>query len=750
MPTRTPYRWTCLFVSALFCAVDAFSQNSPVVTVNPDEPLVVLDPFKVESSASEGYRTQSSASGLGFKAPIDRVPIPLTVLTPRFIADSGSIKVEDALRYVSGVSNSDRTSRGESYVIRGFATGNLLRDGEIFNTPTDSALIERVEVIKGPAAIIYGTADPSGLVNIIQKQPGYRAETIFEGTYGEYGTYRGMIDVNQPIATSGALRAAARVIFSQYKEGFPRPNEERDRWLIAPALRLDYGKNTTLEARFNYAEENGRLNRIQTPFLNTGEGGSVFARGFVPVRRDFTFVTPNDDWDHRDEGVSLRLVQHLGKDTTLQLAFVQSQIDATQYFNLGNGRIQANSSGQFFAGNNFMVVEPRQTDHRGVSMKLLHELRLGKTDHKISLGYRDNRDTDYAYAYYDSRVSANTPPLLIADASGPYAVSFPGAPRTLFDRNEPFATNLTGTTPNTNPNPVRVTSGYLSDYITLINNRLNLLLGAHFVDIKTQKKDSFAPQVGVVYQVIEGLNLYALSSESFRPNGPQSTVNPALGFFDPEQGRGLEAGLKFNTFGGRLSGTLAAYEIERKNIVQFIGGVFNQNNNVASGKETSEGLELDLVYAPLPELSFMFGYAYTDAYISEAAVSASDANNPDANGDGRSDAIGLSKEGVAKHDIRLWSSYDFKAGPLNGLTLGGGFTWRKGPIQQFPTYIHRFVREEGDPTRLDLFAAYRTKLAGYDTTFRVNWQNVTNELYRDRRAYFVTPSTVQFTAQLRF
>lgn len=441
-------------------------------------------------------------------------------------------------------------------------------------------------------------------------------------------------------------------------------------------MHVEYGKDTVLDARFSWSKETGRLNRIQTPFLNTGEGGSIFARGFVPITDDFTFVTPNDSWFQEDKGFNLRLVQHLGADTTVLASYVRSEIDGVQYFNIGMGRIQANALGQFIVNPARMIVEPRKTDHRGMSLKVLHNLKLGSTDHKISVGYRDNKDTNYGYAYFDSRVFANVA-TVIADSTGPIKVSFPGAPRSVFSLNDPFATTITGVASATNPNPVPVTSAYVTDYVTLMGGRLNLLAGAHYINIKSQSKTATSPQFGAVFELAKGYNLYALTSNSYRPNGPASTVNPALGFTDPEKGSGKEIGLKFNQFDGKLTGTLSAYKITRENIVQFLGGVFTQNNNIPSGEELSQGLELDLVYTPTPGLSIMAAYAYTDAYVSKNLIAPTGFDSPDENKDGVADIIGLRKEGVAKNDIRLWLSYDFdKNSPLRGLTLGGGYTWR--------------------------------------------------------------------------
>ena len=313
---NTPHTPRLLLLTALGSALLAAAHAATPAAPASSEKAIVLDPFTVKSDSLEGYRSQSSASGLGFTLPIEKVPIPLVVLTPQFLADSGGVKVEDALRYVSGVTNTGRTSKEETYAIRGFSTANLLRDGEPFNNSTDRAILERVEVLKGPGAIIYGTADPSGLVNVVQKQAHFKTESVVEAMFAEYGSYHGMIDHNQAFGRSGDWHGAGRVILSRSREGFPRVNEFRDRTLAAGTARVEYGKDTVLEGRVNWSKEDGRINRIQTPFRNTGEGGSVFARGFVPILRDFTFVTPHDDWDHEDKGYSLRLVQHVGSSST--------------------------------------------------------------------------------------------------------------------------------------------------------------------------------------------------------------------------------------------------------------------------------------------------------------------------------------------------------------------------------------------------------------------------------------------------
>lgn len=744
-----PRSFRIALISALSSAC-LIAQTSPVPAATSAANVVTLDPFTVAGGEDEGYAAKSSASGLGFAVEIARLPLTVNTLTPAFLQDLGVVKVEDALRYVSGIANEGRTSKTESYIIRGFSTGGNLRNGEIFSISTDIALIDRVEVLKGPASIIYGVADPAGVVNTVTKKASFKAASSATVLWDEYGSSRGILDVNQPLLTRGDLRLAGRLVLAHGREGFPRPNEFRDRTIVAPTFRLEYGKNTVIDLDVHRTEEDGRVNRIQIPWDrgNPPYDASIFAIGLVGVDRNFTFVTPNDSWDFRSEGVDLKWVQHLTENLTFQFSYVSSQIDREHYFNLGNGRLAPNAAGEYLAGNFQMVVEPSNIDHRGISGRFLYDLDLGGMNHKITFGYRDNRDINYEYAYFDNTLRTDTTLQVIADRNGPRAVTFNGAPRTVFSRTDPKASPLSGTTGATNPDPVTVRSAYVSDYITAMDGKLNLLLGASYIDIVTQNKSKVIPQVAGIYDLGSGVGIYGLYSESAKANGPASTLNPALGFLAPEEGEGLEFGFKFNPASGKLSGSVAFFDIKRTNIVQFLGGgIFDQNNNIPSGEEVSRGIELDLTYKPTPEWSMVLAYANTDAYISKQEKSVT----PDYDGNGVSDAVGLGKEGVAKNDVRFWNSYKFRDdSQLAGFSFGGGVTWRSGPINQFAGYIQRFIRENGDPTRLDLFAAYRTKVFGTETKFQANWYNVADANYLDRRGYIVQPSTITLTVDARW
>jgi iron complex outermembrane receptor protein len=276
----------------------------------------------------------------------------------------------------------------------------------------------------------------------------------------------------------------------------------------------------------------------------------------------------------------------------------------------------------------------------------------------------------------------------------------------------------------------------------LFSGRLNILGGAQYNTIRNQDRDAVVPQAGAVFELLPGLNVYALYSETFAPNGRSDTTNPRSPFLEPEEGTGLEAGLKVRLFEDKLYGSVSVYRIVRTNVEQILAGVIGGNTNIRipSGEERANGFELDLQYRPTRSFSVNLAYANTDAYISKQNINN---DNPDLDGNGVSDAVGQKKEGVAKHDVRVWTRYDFPKGSfLDGLALGGGFTWRQGPIQQFGTFLQRKAVETTDPQRVDLFASYRRKLFDRPVNLRVNWQNATDEVYHDRRGLYVIPSTV--------
>lgn len=704
------------------------------------EPLV-LDPFRVVDNDSEGYRAQSSASGLPFVVPLDKTPLPITVITSEFLLDTASFNVEDSLRFTSGIANSQRNEYGsENYVIRGFQTSSLFVNGLPMRFPTDSSLIERVEVVKGPSTILYGSVDAAGLVNVIPKRAKLRNQTEVSQTWNEYGTTRSMIDTNYAIPGKlGPVGAAVRMVATWADENSYLPNEFRERLILAPSVRFDLARSTIIDFNFVRQDENGAINRTAVPFVTTGEPGTQQA-GFVPVARDFTAVTPHDEWHYHSRYYGAQLTHEFSKSLHLLLGYAYSDIFVDQYFFLGSGNIRPTATGEYRSTGK-MTTQITDRTNEVYTAKLVYDLEFAATQHKLALIARRQAVIGDQYGFNDSR-QPTLGPYIVADANGALPIRFPGLARSLTDPRSPFAVASLGNFFAQDFNPQMNWNVGLIDYVTLLSGRLNLLAGAQYNTIRAQDRHAVVPQAGAVYELRPGLNAYALYSETFAPNGRSDTTNPRSAFLPPEEGKGMEIGLKVRMFEDKLYGSVAAYDITRTNVEQILAGVINSSTNIRipSGEERARGFEADLQYRPNANFSVNLAYANTDAYISKQNINA---DNPDLDGNGVSDAVGQKKEGVAKHDIRVWTRYEFlKGSSLDGLALGGGFTWREGPIQQFGTFLQRKARELSDPKRLDLFISYRTKVFARPVNIRANWQNATDEVYHDRRGLYVIPSTV--------
>lgn len=713
--------------------------------------VIVLDPFTIEADDAEGYRVQSSVSGLPFVAPLESIPLPVNVLTSDFIADIGSFSVEDALRYVSGVANGERNEAGtERYTLRGFRTNSLYFNGSLMNTPTDTSIVERVEVLKGPSTIVYGVLDPAGLVNVVTKRPTHRDRTQYTQTWGEYGTTRSTLDVNRTLVAGakGGLKVSARIVGTASTEKSNLPAEFRDRFITAPSVRFDFGRSGNLMLGYIGNRERGRINRQTLPQANDGGAAlSAIATGHVPVIPDFTWVTPQDQWHYQADYYDLQWSQRLRENLHVSFTYARNEIDADQYFFLGTSTIRPTEAGEYWAGGR-MTTQVTHRETEVYAVKAACDFSLAGGEHRLSLLARRTSLGFFHYGFYDLRTPV-LGPYLIADRSGPRFIRFAGQPRRLTDPRSPDAVPAIADVASVTSGPAMDWNVALIDYAAFLSGRLNLLGGAQYSTIRAQDKRKLVPQFGAVYRLGAGINLYGLYSRTFSPNGRSDSTDPDSPFLPPENGIGLEAGLKLAFADGRATGTLAAYRIDRDNVRQVLVGLggLATNTFVPSGEERAEGFEADVLLQPAPGLQLNLGYAYTDSVIARQSI---DENNPDRDGDGVSDAVGLKKEGVAKHDVRLWARYDFpSASSFAGLALGGGYTWRQGPIQLYGTYRQRLVAEPGNPQRLDLFASYDFAISDRNACCRLNWQNATDRLYQDRRGKFVSPSMVSLTLSLR-
>ncbi|MGH8000312.1 MAG: TonB-dependent siderophore receptor, partial [Brasilonema sp.] len=238
-----------------------------------------------------------------------------------------------------------------------------------------------------------------------------------------------------------------------------------------------------------------------------------------------------------------------------------------------------------------------------------------------------------------------------------------------------------------NPSETNSLGIYLQDQIALTDN-LKLLLGGRFdlVDQQSETTDNsgtsdseqqdnaFSPGIGIVYQPIQPISLYANFRKSFQPN---SGTQPGGSLLEPERGTQYELGVRGEFFNGRLTTNLAAYEITKNNVATNANDPNNPDAVIPVGEQRSRGIELDVAGEILPGLNIIASYAYTDAKITE----------------GEEGQEGNLLNSVPFNAASLWTTYQLQKGDLKGLGFGLGLFYigeRQGDLDnsfELPSYL---------------------------------------------------------------
>ena len=617
-----------------------------------------------------GYRATRSATATKTDSELREVPQAISVVPAKVLQDLGSANVERALDYAGGVSKQNNFGGLTlyEYSVRGLTTSEFYRDGFSANrgypNSPDGATLERVEVLKGPASSLYGRGDPGGLVNLVSKKPQDDTFARFSASAGSWDRYRGTMDVNGALDEERNLLGRLNVVSEN--NGSFRDHVGNEKYLVAPSLSWQLNPDTRL--------------LIESEFVRNN---SVFDRGLVvpqdgrsaPSRSTF-YGEPNDGHiDNDNDLLQVRLEHYLNDDWQLRLA---------SHYKRG-----------------LLQRRYRQRDmdwHDSISQaELLGKLQTGSIEHQLLIG------VEYENYRLSQRVTSSNSP-------DSYAVN-PYHP--VYGQAKPSDAN-TGT------DYTEQTRNYalnLQDQLLLTDN-LRGVLGMR-VDRVEQDNHNQRPggtdsrqthnevtgRAGLLYQLTPQVGLFGNVSTTFKPNSGLSRTGQT---FDPEEGIGYEAGTKLELFDGRLDATLAAFHIEKKNVLS--ADPIDPNYSRTSQQVRSQGIDLQVTGQLTDALRLIGSYAYIDAETTKA-----EQDMPK----------GSRLAGVARHSGSLLGVYEFQDGWLRGSDIGAAVNYvgdRSGsPTDsgfELPSY-----------TTVDLLAHYKVS---EQVTLGVNVNNLFDEKYYER------------------
>ncbi|MEH2242022.1 MAG: TonB-dependent siderophore receptor [Nostoc sp.] len=418
-----------------------------------------------------------------------------------------------------------------------------------------------------------------------------------------------------------------------------------DRFFVSPVLSWKISDRTDLTFEFSYLDDT-------RPFDITGIPPIGRKIADIPYSR---VVDEPDNISFRNElSASYRLEHRFSENWTLRNAFRFSSSDqrfiGARYDTLDETTGNLSRSWSDNSGNN---------QSYGLQTNLIGKFATGSVKHTLLFGVDLNRDINDLHNYF---AFGGAPSINIFNPV--YRV----APRF---RREDLPFNVTFN------NRLDFLGIYLQDQIALVDN-LKLLMGGRFdiVDQETSftssagantntqlQQNAFTPRIGIVYQPVPPLSLYASYSQSFAPNSA-TTVDGSL--LEPERGTQYEVGIRGEFLNGRLWANLAAYHLTKSNVATTDPN--NTDFSIPVGEQTSQGIELDVAGEILPGWNVIANYAYTDAKVSKD-------NSP---------LEGNRFEDVPYNGASLWTSYQIQRGDLQGLGFGLGLFYvgeREGDLE---------------------------------------------------------------------
>ncbi|BAU12326.1 TonB-dependent siderophore receptor protein [Leptolyngbya sp. NIES-3755] len=602
----------------------------------PDEEIVVT------GEEQGGYLAPNASTATRTDTPIRDTPQSIQVIPRQIIEDKQAIGVEEVLENAASVTFlGNQDGRGLNFAIRGFENAPISRDGFFYRFGPDLAEpevanLERVEVLRGPASVLYGQAEPGGVINLVTKQPLSDPFYQLQFQTGNRGLISPSIDLSGPLTDDKRVLYRLNALYRR-EDSFRDFENNLDRIFVAPTLTWKLNDQTDLTLNVEYTKDREPLNFGTIAF---GEGIAN-----IPPER----------------------IVNTNPDNTIEQDFLNVGYTLEHRFNPNwrlRNQLRYNASNYEIS----VLPIPFSLDESTGILDRAFAAQSGKTD------------AFFLYTNVQGKFNTGSIKHTLLFGVDLTRAESAGETRVGFDPEFASPINIFAPDYSATPTPLRASipvfididttteqlGVYLQNQIELLDN-LIVVAGLRY-DTVTQKTidnlessefrqsySAFTPRIGIVYQPIEPISLYANYSRSFAPN--LSDVESAGTPLEPEEGEGIEVGVRADIIRNRLAATLAFFNITKQNVATT-----DPNNpflSIATGEQRSRGIDFSLTGQILPGWNLVASYAYIDAKVTED----------------NTDIVGNRLIGVPQHSASLWTTYEVQSGNLRGLGFGLGFNF---------------------------------------------------------------------------
>lgn len=667
----------------------------PAVQAAEDTLTVTAETQESVTAPTKGIVAKESASGTKTATPLRKTPQTISVVTREQMNDQQPASVADALGYSSGVVTNYRgnSNRNDEVISRGFRYAPKLLDGLHYGLSSENGgagqldpwLLERVEMVHGPAGVLYGQVSPGGLLMMTSKRP--TAESIHEVKLSTGNRHYGeaAFDFGGKLNDDNTLFYRLNGI-ANTKSEFVK-NSKQQRMAIAPAITWLPNEDTSFT--------------LLTSYQNDPKAGS---RNFLP-RSGTLYATPEGFTVPYDLNVSdSDFTKSKREQTSIGYSLDHSFNEAVSFtqnlrYSHRNEDYKYLVYGYDYSDHVMTRMpqhEETQTNEFNVDNQLKGLFETGDVSHTVLGGL------DYRYSHIDLKLSRAYGTQYNLDWTNPGRI----------DIDENDLALATSTLKTLNQYGV-----YLQDQMAWNNWNLVLSGREDWSQVRTQDRlantdltyndSAFTGRAGLLYAFDNGVSPYISYSTSFEPVLAQPA--PGSDPLKPTTGAQTEVGVKFQPVGSNTMMTVSWFDINQKNVLSSIDGTRYYNQ---IGKVNSQGIETEIHAQPTPEIKLIAAYTYTDATTKESDTAAE---------------VGHSPAAIPRHAASAWGSYSFLDGALDGLTVGTGvrYVGKAGGDNTGEYYVPHY-------TLYDAMVKYELGQAVpalKGTSLQFNVQNLTDEHY---------------------
>ncbi|MBZ7589774.1 TonB-dependent siderophore receptor [Klebsiella oxytoca] len=627
-------------ITALWTATLAVSSIGNQALAAEETLVVTAGSSEDPTAPLKGIVATRTLSATKTAAEIVKTPQSVSVVTRDQMRALDVTSVSQALRYSAGVFTEYRGSsnRNDEVFVRGFSYVPKFLDGLSYGATASSQtgtfdpwLLERVELVRGPASVLFGQVNPGGLIAMTSKRPVSQPIHELQFRAGNHHLAEGAFDFGGPLSDDGRLlyrlNGIARTQNSQVED------YKETRMAIAPALTWYPDDATRMTLLTSYQKDPDAGYRNFLPRYGTVESvdGS-----YIP--RDFNVSDPSYNQSWREQTMIGYEFEHQPDDTFTLRQNARYATIKQKYRYLVYSSSPANSS----VLSRRAQHETRQTDEFGIDNQLEAKFASGQVAHTVigGLDYKTSKDKQYLGRAGGSQYDLDW-------RSPTYGVSV----------------DESAFSPATNEQQNLDQAGvYVQDQLSWQNWELLVSGRYDWAEVRTtdftdasstqQNDNKFTWRTGLLYAFDFGLSPYISYSTSFEPN-LQTNRAPGVGPFDPSEGKQVEVGVKYQPGPNALI-TLALYDLTQSNVATYNSAAGWFEN---SGKVRSKGVEAEAHATLFENLNLIASYTYTDAETANTTVVGTEGKTP---------------ARIPTHMASAFTSYTLPDGALKSLTAGVG------------------------------------------------------------------------------